>query len=287
MSSGSAAGLCCRSIKRFDPPDDSRRQGDRNGGWLMADGGWLKGKAVLITGAARRIGRATALAFADEGANVVVHYRSSADEAKGLVSELAAMGVQSWMVQADLSKLDETESLIGRVLDLAGSLDVVVNNASIFPNSTLETLTFDGLMDDMRVNAWSPFVLSREFARLVGMGRIVNLIDSRVKDYDWTHVGYILSKHVLWALTKMMALQYAPDITVNGVAPGLILPPPGKDENYLERLKDTVPLREVGDPRHVAEAIVYLAKSEYVTGEMIFVDGGRHLKQYLDPTKRP
>lgn len=253
----------------------------------MVDGGWLRGRSVLITGAARRIGRETALAFAEEGANVVVHYRSSSDEAKVLVSELVGKGVKAWMVQADLGKPDETESLIGRALDLAGSLDVVVNNASIFPHDTLQDMTFDGLMDNMRVNAWSPFVLGREFARLVGKGRIVNLIDSRVKDYDWTHVGYILSKHVLWELTKMMALQYAPDITVNGVAPGLILPPPGKDESYLTKLKDTVPLREVGDPRYVAEAIVYLAKSEYVTGELIFVDGGRHLKQYLDPTKRP
>lgn len=242
---------------------------------------------MLITGAARRIGRATALAFADEGANVVVHYRSSVDEARRLVSELTAKGVKAWMVQSDLGKPDETELLIGRALDIAGSLDVVVNNASVFPHDTLQDLTFDGLIDSMRVNAWSPFVLGREFARLVGRGRIVNLIDSRVKDYDWTHVGYILSKHVLWELTKMMALRYAPDITVNGVAPGLILPPQGRDASYLEGLKDTVPLWEVGDPAYVAEAVVFLAKSEYVTGEMLFVDGGRHLKQYLDATKRP
>ena len=247
----------------------------------------LKGKTVLITGAAKRIGRETALAFADEGANVVVHYRGSEAEAKSLVEELARKGVQSWNVKADFEKADETDMLIDHALQAAGSLDILVNNASIFPPDNLQNLTFDNLMLNMQVNAWAPFVLSREFARRVCRGRIINLIDTRIKSYDWMHVGYILSKHVFWQLTKMMALQYAPDITVNGVAPGLILPPPGKDESYIDKLKDTVPLREHGDPRYVADAVVYLARSEFVTGELLFVDGGRHLKEYLDPAKRP
>ncbi len=247
----------------------------------------LRGKTVLITGAAKRIGRETALAFADEGANVIVHYRSSEDEAKALAREIAAKGVKSWTVKADFERTNETDLLIENSLQAAGNIDVLVNNASIFPADNLQNLTFDNLMLNMLVNAWAPFVLSREFARRVGRGSIINLVDSRVKDYDWTHAGYILSKHVLWALTRMMALQYAPNITVNGVAPGLILPPPGKDESYIDKLKDTVPLREHGDPRYVADTIVFLAKSEYLTGEMIFVDGGRHLKEYLDPNKRP
>lgn len=247
----------------------------------------LKGKTVLITGAAKRIGRETALTFAGEGANIVVHYRSSADEAKGLAAELMKKGAKAWTVKADFERTGETDMLIDHAVQAAGSLDILVNNASIFPPDSLQNLTFDNLMLNMQVNAWAPFVLSREFARRVGRGKIINLIDSRVEDYDWTHVGYILSKHVLWALTKMMALKYAPDITVNGVGPGLILPPPGKDESYIDKLKDTVPLREHGDPQYVADAVVYLAKCKYVTGQMLFIDGGRHLKEYLDPSKRP
>lgn len=247
----------------------------------------LRGKTVLITGAGKRIGRETTLSFADEGANVVVHFRSSEEEARDLAAELTRKGVESWTVKADFENAHDTDLLVERAIRQAGSLDILVNNASIFPPDNLQNLTFDNLMLNMQVNAWAPFVLCREFARQVGKGRIVNLIDSRIGDYDWTHVCYILSKHVLWQMTRMMALKYAPDITVNGVAPGLILPPPGKDESYIERLRDTVPLREHGDVRHVAEAIVYLAKSEYVTGHLLFVDGGRHLKEYLDPNKRP
>ncbi len=247
----------------------------------------LAGKVALITGAARRIGRETALTLADEGAHIIVHYRSSEDEAKELVAELDAKGVQSWTVQADFGKPDETDSLIERALAKSGSLDILVNNASIFPQDTMENLTFDGLMTNIQVNAWAPFVLMRSFAEKVGHGTIVNMLDSRVWGYDWTHVGYLLSKHVLTAMTNMAALQYAPDITVNGIAPGLILPPPGKPESYIEALKDTVPLRKHGDPQEIADAIAYLVKAEFVTGEVIFVDGGRHVKEYLDPGKRP
>lgn len=247
----------------------------------------LKGKVALITGAAKRIGRETALTLADEGADIIVHYRSSELEARELVAELDAKGVRSWAVQADFESPEETNSLIERALAKAGSLDILVNNASIFPSDKLDNLTFEGLTTNIQVNAWAPFVLMRSFAERVGRGRIVNMLDSRVWGYDWTHVGYILSKHVLTAMTKMAALQYAPDISVNGIAPGLILPPPGKPEDYIDALKDTVPLRKHGDPQEIADAIEYLVKAEFVTGEVIFVDGGRHLKEYLDPARRP
>jgi pteridine reductase len=247
----------------------------------------LAGKTALVTGAAKRIGREIALTLADEGADIIVHYRSSEDEARELLQELEDRGVRSWLVQADFEKPDETDSLVERALAQAGWLDILVNSASIFPSDKLENLTFDGLMKNIQVNSWSPFVLMRSFAEKSGRGAIVNMLDSRVWGYDWTHVGYILSKHVLTAMTKMAALQYAPDITVNGIAPGLILPPPGKPESYIDALKDTIPLRRHGDPQDIADAVAYLVKSDFVTGEVIFVDGGRHLKEYLDPGKRP
>jgi pteridine reductase len=243
-------------------------------------GGSLRGKTALVTGAAKRIGREIALTLAEEGASIVVHYRSSKTEADELAGEIGALGVESWAVQADFEKPDETETLAERALSAAGSLDILVNSASMFPSDTLDDLTFESLMRNVQVNAWSPFVLGRSFAERVGRGKIVNLLDSRVDDYDWTHVGYILSKHVLAAMTKMMALRYAPEITVNGVSPGLILPPPGKDESYIEALKDTVPLRRHGAPRDVADAVLFLVKSDFITGEVIHVDGGRHLREY-------
>lgn len=242
----------------------------------------LRGKTALVTGAAKRIGRATALALADAGANIIVHYRSSEEEASELLVELARNEVQCWALQADFEKPDETESLIERAIATARSLDILVNNASIFPLERLEDLTFKSLMTNIQVNAWAPFVLSMQFKRLVGRGKIINLEDSRVTDYDWTHVGYILSKHVLAAFTKYCAVEFAPDIAVNAVAPGLILPPPDKGEEYIDRLRNTVPLKKHGDPENVADMVVCLAKSDFVTGEVIYVDGGRHLKEYTD-----
>lgn len=240
----------------------------------------LAGQTALITGAAQRIGRATALALAEDGVNIVVHYNRSDAEAKELVDEIEKLGVRAWPIGADFSKPQEYETLVERSLELAGSLNILVNNASIFPPEKIEELTLLSLNTNVEVNAWVPFVLGRDFARLVGKGKIINMLDSRLSDTDWNHVGYILSKHVLAALTDMMAIKYAPEITVNGVSPGLILPPPGQDESYLDRLVDTVPLKKHGNADDIAEAIVYLLRTDFVTGEVIFVDGGRHLKEY-------
>jgi pteridine reductase len=240
----------------------------------------LHGKTVLVTGAAKRIGAAISRALAREGANVVVHYHGSGSEAVRLRDEITALGVQSWLIQANFENPDEYETLIERSIEVAGGLDMLVNNASLFPVDSLTTVTFDGLVRNMEVNAWVPFVLSRDFARLVGHGKIVNLVDSRTHDFDWTHVAYILSKHVLDVLTRVTALRYAPDVAVNGIAPGLILPPPGEDQSYIERLTHTVPLKRHGSPEDIAEAAVYLLKSDFLTGEVINVDGGRHLKEF-------
>src|ERR1043166_3421706 len=240
----------------------------------------LKGKTALVTGGAKRIGRETALALANRGINVISHVSRSESEALQLAAELKQAGVHAWTIQADFSRPDEYQNLIERAQQLAGSMDILVNNASIFPTDKLADLTWARLTTNIEVNAWVPFVLSRAFAQRVGRGKIVNLHDSRLKGYDWTHVGYILSKHVLAAMTQMMALEFAPDITVNAVAPGLILPPPGKDESYIKNLVHTVPLKRHGGPQDIAEAIAFLVESDFITGTVIYVDGGRHLHEY-------
>lgn len=240
----------------------------------------IRGKTALITGAAKRIGRAMAIALADEGVNIVVHYRASENEAKQLLVELDRRGVKSWAMRADFGQRKDYETLIDRAARAAGSLDILVNNASVFAAEKLDELTLDTLTSNIKLNAWVPFVLSREFAKRIGRGKIINLLDTRIQDNDRYHVGYLLSKLMLAEFTRMTALAYAPDITVNGVAPGLILPPAGKDENYVDRLKKTVPLKRRGSPEDVAEALVFLVKSDFITGQVIFVDGGRHLTEY-------
>ncbi len=239
----------------------------------------FKGMTALITGAAKRIGRQIAIALAEEGANIVVHYRTSSMEAEELCSQLAEYDVLSWPLKADFDNPQEYETLIRRSVETAGWLDILINSASTFFPSTLRDLDFERLMKGMKINAWAPFVLIRDFSRTVGQGKVVNLLDTRITGYDWSHVGYILGKHALYTLTRMAAIEFAPRIMVNGVAPGLILPPPGKNEDYLNWLANTVPLKKHGKASDITDAVIYLLKSDFVTGQVIYVDGGRHLKE--------
>jgi NAD(P)-dependent dehydrogenase (short-subunit alcohol dehydrogenase family) len=240
----------------------------------------LSEQTALVTGAGQRIGRAIALALAAEGARLVLHYRDSAAQADALRQELLASGAEAFTLRADLAVAADRDSLVPRAADLAGGLDLLVNSAAGFPPSRLETLTLDEITSNVEVNAWAPFVLCRAFREVVGRGRIVNLLDTRVTGYDWGHVGYLLSKQMLAALTRMLALDFAPEITVNAVAPGLILPPPGQEDSYLEALIHTVPLHKHGDAEDIAAAVVFLLRSDFITGATLFVDGGRHLREY-------
>ncbi len=241
-------------------------------------GTWLSGKTALVTGGALRIGRAISLALAASGSNVVVHHSRSAPEAAALVSQLSGLGVRATALRADLGSPDEAEAVVALAEERAGGrLDVLVNNASVFEPETIETASLDRLLHSLTVNAWAPFVLTRAFAHRSGSGRVVNLLDTRVSGLDLAHVGYILGKHLLAVLTRMTAVAFAPKLTVNAVAPGLILPPAGEGEAYLERLACQLPLKRHGTAEDVARAVVFLLESDFVTGQVVFVDGGRHL----------
>jgi pteridine reductase len=237
----------------------------------------LEGKSALITGAGKRIGRAIALKLASEGANIVVHYKSSAREADELCAELAKCNVDCWQLQADFGNPEEYERLADAAFDKAGDLNILVNSASIFPESTIDTITLDDLVSNIQINAWAPFYLSRSFARRANSGSIINLLDTRIRGYDMKHVAYLMSKQVLESFTRFMAVEFAPRIRVNGVAPGLILPPPGKEDRYLERLASRLPLNRHGDVHDVADAVMFLISSEFITGQVIHVDGGWNL----------
>jgi pteridine reductase len=237
----------------------------------------LAGKTALVTGAARRIGRAVSMALASSGANVVIHYSHSAPDAEALAADAARLGVRAFSLQADLADPEEAEALLARATECAGRIDLLVNNASVFEPETLETASLDGLVRSVKVNAWAPFVLTRALARQFGHGKVVNLLDTRVAGLDLAHVGYILGKQLLAVITRMTAVAFAPGLAVNAVAPGLILPPPGQDEAYLARLAQDVPLKRHGGPGDVARAVLFLLESEFITGQVVYLDGGRHL----------
>jgi hypothetical protein len=241
----------------------------------------LKGLSALVTGGAQRIGRHIAIACAEAGMNVVVHYHKSRFEAEHLAGELARNGVCAWAVGANLGRPGGCEAVVSEARALCGnSLSLLVNNASLFPEHSLSLVTFADITDAVRINAWAPLCLSRAFARKARRGSIVNLLDARIAGNDRNHVAYILSKHLLAAITKMCAIELAPGIRVNAVAPGLILPPVGKTSLYVDKLKKTVPLRTHGTPHDIADAVLFLARSSFITGEIIFVDGGKHLLRY-------
>lgn len=239
----------------------------------------LSGRTALITGGAKRVGRAVAIALAKAGADVVINYRSSSREAEELVNEIESLGRRAWAVKADLSVSEESEGLVDDVIRTAGPFDILINNASVFPETNFDEFTLNDLVNSIKIDAWAPVFLGRQFAQKIGKGHIVNMTDSRTVGYDWNHVAYHAAKYLLGLFTREMAIRFAPNIAVNAVAPGLILPPEGKDASYLESLKDRLPLKRIGNPEFVADAVLYLVTSEFITGQVIFIDGGRHLTE--------
>ncbi|MBS3735688.1 MAG: SDR family oxidoreductase [Candidatus Bipolaricaulota bacterium] len=237
---------------------------------------------ALVTGAARRIGREIAFSLAEEGVNVVIHYRTSSEEAAELHDKLREVGVGAPLLQADLKDATDLNGLIPEATKKAGKIDYLVNNAAVFPRGSLEELEFAELVDNIRINSWAPFYLARSFVKSHEGGKVVNILDTRVAGYDWDHAGYYFSKVLLARMTKMMALKFAPEFAVNGVAPGLITPPEGLDEEYLRNRTDRVPLKKRGREEDVARAVSYLLKTNFVTGQILYIDGGRNLLHELE-----
>ncbi|MDD5708219.1 MAG: SDR family oxidoreductase [Kiritimatiellae bacterium] len=239
----------------------------------------LAGRTALVTGGARRIGRAITLALARAGANVVVHYRHSRDEAGEVAALARDAKVDAWEASCDLSDTAQVAPFMDRVLALTGGrLDLLVNNASIYPETRLATMTPDELEACVRLHVTAPLLLAQRFAALGRAGDIVNLLDARITAYDAEHAAYHLSKRMLFSLTRMLALDLAPRIRVNAVAPGAVLPPEGADDVFLERVSKCNPLQSHGTPAGVAECVLMLVRNGFITGQVIYYDGGYHMK---------
>lgn len=244
----------------------------------MTDRMEIAGGTALITGAGKRIGAAVATALAQAGLHVVLHYRESQAEAETVAATCRAAGVRATLVQADLSNPQAGTALIAEAIETAGPLDILVNCASIFPEDTLASMDAAAVHENVDINALAPLYLCRAFAAQGRPGAIVNFLDTMMQDYDQKHVPYHLSKRMLYTLTRIMAVEFAPGIRVNAVAPGLALPPVGKDESYLAGLAHSNPLKRYGSVDGLCDAVLFLLRSGFVTGQVIYVDGGRHLR---------
>lgn len=234
----------------------------------------LRGQRALITGASKRLGAAMAKALARQGMHVILHYFTGEEAAEALAEEIQRDGGAAEPVQMDLMDSAYLDILVKS----CAPLDILINNASIFDEISFEEATHVDIQLNMTINAIAPMLLARCFAAQQRPGTIINMLDTMVMDYDKKHVPYHLSKRTLHTLTRIMAVEFAPLVRVNAIAPGLILPPPGKDERYLEELAHSNPLQCHGGADDIVDALLYLLTAEFVTGQTLFVDGGRHLR---------
>jgi pteridine reductase len=238
----------------------------------------LTGKRVLITGAAYRLGKVMALAAARAGADVIVHHGHSEVEAEATAAEIRTFGRQAWVLQADLSDPAQVEKIFAAAI-LQGPLYGLVNNAAIFPAGGLLETSLATWQANLDINLTAPFLLSQAFIKNHSSGqtgRIINLLDWRALRPGKDHFGYTISKSGLAALTQAAALAGAPDISVNAIALGAILPPTGEAKN--EAILRNVPAKRWADLSELESTVLFLLSGPaYITGEIIHLDGGRHL----------
>jgi NAD(P)-dependent dehydrogenase (short-subunit alcohol dehydrogenase family) len=238
----------------------------------------LEGKTVLITGAALRIGRSLALAVAQAGGDVILHFGTSRKDAESLQAEIEATGRKAFILQADLADPAQVSALIDRAWEHA-PLFALINNASVFEPAGWADTSLEVWNRSLAINLTAPFLLSQAFARSLepkGTGRIVNLMDWRALHPRPDHLAYMISNAGLAALTSSLAVALAPRITVNGLALGAILPPNDGSPNHVNL--ERVPARRWAALEEVGQALIFLLDGPaYVTGDMLHVDGGRHL----------
>lgn len=235
-------------------------------------------KTVLITGAAKRVGKAIALALAEAGCDVAIHFHRSAEAAEKTVTEIRRLGREAVTIQGDLSREADCERIVSEAAETLGRLDVLVNNASRFDPTPLEEADGDAWQRMLSVNLVAPGLLARAAVphlRASGSGQIINLVDVLADRPPKRFHAYSASKAGLVSLTKSLARELAPEIRVNGIAPGIATFPPEYDEETRERLIDKVPLKREGSPEQIATVTRFLVmEADYITGEIIRVDGG-------------
>ena len=238
----------------------------------------LEGKVAVITGSAVRIGRSIALALADAGVDICIHYHSSAEAAEETCNEIRQRGRKAVSVSADLSQpVAAAESIFSTVIAELGRADVLINSASVFENRTLREMTEADWDSHLAIKLKAPCFLCQKFAEILPTdqpGHIINIVDWRARRAGTGHLPYRISKAGLVTLTECLSLELAPGIQVNAIAPGAILPPPGEDQSYLEQRAAGVPLKRAGNPAEICQAVLYLLHSDFVTGEVLTVSGG-------------
>lgn len=237
-------------------------------------------KVALITGCAARIGRELAIHLAAAGWELALHFNSSANEILALEGELKSRfpNLRFQPFQANLESLDQASQLIRGVIAYFGSLELLINNASIFEPSNLRGTTTDLMVRHHTINYLAPFILIRDFAISSNSGLIINILDTRITNNKSDFLAYSLSKKSLGDLTKMAAAELAPHFRVNAIAPGAVLPPNGKDQSYLEQIALSTPMQVPSGMSSILKSLDYIIDNQDFTGQLIYCDGGGHLR---------
>jgi len=235
---------------------------------------------VLVTGGAKRIGRAIVRDFAGQGWAVAIHYGRSREEADALAAEIRAAGGRAATFSADLARESEVAALLPRAATELGPVNCLVNNASVFEMDKVDTATRESWDRHIETNLRAPLVLSQALARQLpegAAGNIVNLLDQRVWKLTPYFLSYTVAKAGLWTLTQTLALALAPRIRVNGIGPGPTLPSTRQSDEAFRRQQEALPLRRGATPEEIAGAIRFILATPSFTGQMLALDGGEHL----------
>lgn len=241
-------------------------------------------RVALVTGAGTRVGRSIALELKGAGYNLAIHYQSNETGAREVAAEAQAQGLEAHVYQASLEDRGQIRRMLDSVLADFGGLDLLVPNAAIFERVRFEDID-DGAWDRMLgLNLTSTFALAHHAAASLKSraGNIVFVTCSSVESPYKHHLPYVVAKAGVYQLMRTMALELAPSVRVNAVAPGTVLPPESMTAAELERLRSRIPLQRFGNPQDIAKAVRFLAESPFITGQQLVVDGGRSLAREQD-----
>ena len=241
----------------------------------------LNGQNAFITGGAIRIGRAISKELSKHGVNVAINFNNSGDQAEQLRQEIIQNGVKVELFKADISDIHGLPELFAKVKQSFGQIDILINNAGIYPRDTLMSLKTDTLDPLFAINLFAPLVLMREFAKQIpddGHGKIINIVDAKIFKNDPETFMYRLTKVGLWEATKLAAIELAPRITVNAISPGLMMSLAGYEHLNMQAVAERrVPLKILGSPEIVAQNVIHILKQDFMTGNNIILDGGEYI----------
>ena len=233
---------------------------------------------ALITGGSDRIGKAVAIHLAKQGYHLVLHYNSAKEKAENLQMHIeSTYKVKVELLQINFLKENDFNHIFEDFKNKNITIEVLVNCASDFIPSSFNERGSELFDKEMTINLKIPYLLTKAFARVFGKGNIINFVDTKVAKNKTVHLDYILSKKLLKDFTKISAVELAPNIRVNAIAPGLILPPEGKDESYLLNLAKDIPLKTIGNLDEILKAFQFILDSYFFTGQILYIDGGEHL----------